>query len=171
MGGSAGSFFSLLIVGAVSIWFLLKVLRAPLMSKCEGCGTKVSGVATKLTKVQGRYLCPRCAVRPTADLRMQCNTCHNKVSGPETKGSTPVEIALYFFGFAPGVVYSVWRRSGPQNVCPVCHSPSLIPASEIKLNEPKRDEIECPFCAEMILAKANICKHCGKSVRITSASL
>ena len=26
-----------------------------------------------------------------------------------------------------------------------------------------RDEIDCPWCAEKILAKAKICKHCGKN--------
>jgi hypothetical protein len=31
-----------------------------------------------------------------------------------------------------------------------------------------RDEIECPFCAEMILRKAKICKHCGADVTDTS---
>jgi len=29
---------------------------------------------------------------------------------------------------------------------------------------PARAERECPYCAEMILAKAKICKHCGKEV-------
>ncbi len=27
-----------------------------------------------------------------------------------------------------------------------------------------RDERECPFCAELILAKARVCKHCGRDV-------
>jgi uncharacterized membrane protein YdbT with pleckstrin-like domain len=34
--------------------------------------------------------------------------------------------------------------------------PVVAPAARI--------ERECPFCAEMILAKAKICKHCGKEV-------
>ncbi len=29
---------------------------------------------------------------------------------------------------------------------------------------PPRVERECPYCAELILAKAKICKHCGKEV-------
>jgi uncharacterized membrane protein YdbT with pleckstrin-like domain len=28
-----------------------------------------------------------------------------------------------------------------------------------------RDEIECPFCAELILSKAKVCKHCGRELR------
>ncbi len=27
-----------------------------------------------------------------------------------------------------------------------------------------RDERECPYCAERILVKANVCKHCGRDV-------
>ena len=27
-----------------------------------------------------------------------------------------------------------------------------------------RDERECPFCAELILKKARVCKHCGREV-------
>lgn len=27
-----------------------------------------------------------------------------------------------------------------------------------------RDERECPFCAELILSKAKVCKHCGRDV-------
>jgi ribosomal protein L37AE/L43A len=29
------------------------------------------------------------------------------------------------------------------------------------VREPTRDEINCPQCAEKILAKAKVCKHCG----------
>jgi hypothetical protein len=27
-----------------------------------------------------------------------------------------------------------------------------------------REERECPFCAELILKKAKVCKHCGRDV-------
>jgi len=27
-----------------------------------------------------------------------------------------------------------------------------------------REERECPFCAELILKKARVCKHCGRDV-------
>jgi uncharacterized membrane protein YdbT with pleckstrin-like domain len=30
--------------------------------------------------------------------------------------------------------------------------------------EPSRVERECPFCAERILARARVCKHCGRDV-------
>lgn len=29
---------------------------------------------------------------------------------------------------------------------------------------PMRDERDCPFCAEPILKKARVCKHCGRDV-------
>ena len=29
---------------------------------------------------------------------------------------------------------------------------------------PPREERECPFCAEPILKKARVCKHCGRDV-------
>ena len=32
-----------------------------------------------------------------------------------------------------------------------------------------RVERECPFCAELILAKARVCKHCGKEVEPVDA--
>ena len=32
-----------------------------------------------------------------------------------------------------------------------------------------REERECPYCAESILAKARMCKHCGKEVQPLSA--
>ncbi len=32
-----------------------------------------------------------------------------------------------------------------------------------------RDERECPFCAELILKKARVCKHCGRDVAAVTA--
>ena len=29
---------------------------------------------------------------------------------------------------------------------------------------PRRDERECQHCGEMVLAKANVCKHCGRDL-------
>lgn len=28
----------------------------------------------------------------------------------------------------------------------------------------KRDEVECPFCAELVLRKALVCKHCNSGL-------
>ncbi|MGZ5459582.1 MAG: hypothetical protein ACXW5U_10965 [Thermoanaerobaculia bacterium] len=40
--------------------------------------------------------------------------------------------------------------------------PTVTPASAA----PVRDERECPFCAELILKKARVCKHCGRDVPV-----
>src|SRR5687767_11939154 len=32
-----------------------------------------------------------------------------------------------------------------------------------------RDERECPYCAELILKKARVCKHCDREVEAVSA--
>lgn len=40
---------------------------------------------------------------------------------------------------------------------------AVAPASAYALKEP-REERECPFCAERILVKAKVCKHCGRDV-------
>lgn len=38
------------------------------------------------------------------------------------------------------------------------------PAVEPAIVVPMREERECPFCAERILKKARVCKHCGRDV-------
>jgi len=82
------------------------------------------------------------------------------------KGNGWIELVLYLFYIIPGIIYSIWRRSGEPNVCPLCKAAGLVPVSAAKPNASAelRDEIECPSCAEMILAKAKICKHCGMDV-------
>jgi DNA-directed RNA polymerase subunit RPC12/RpoP len=121
---------------------------------------------------------------------LYCNSCHNITRLPQMKGNGWIELVLYLCYFIPGVIYSIWRRSGEPNVCPLCKAAGLIPASAAKPNasdelngQPHcsellpvdnaeksnasaelRDEIECPSCAEKILAKAKICKHCGGDV-------
>jgi hypothetical protein len=38
------------------------------------------------------------------------------------------------------------------------------PAPPEQQQPPVREERECPFCAEPILKKAKVCKHCGRDV-------
>lgn len=47
------------------------------------------------------------------------------------------------------------NAAAPQTV-----QPPPIPADVA----PVRDERDCPFCAEPILKKARVCKHCGRDV-------
>lgn len=43
-------------------------------------------------------------------------------------GSGWIELILWFCYLIPGVIYSLWRRSGAnQHVCPVCRTPNMIP--------------------------------------------
>ena len=44
----------------------------------------------------------------------------------------------------------------------------LEEADDIRALAP-RDERECPYCAEMILKKARVCKHCGRDVEPVTA--
>lgn len=101
-----------------------------------------------------------------------CNHCHNFTNEALKKGNGWIELVLYFFYIIPGVIYSIWRRSGPPPVCPLCKAASLVPAAVAKpialRDGAQRDEVDCPFCAEPILAKAMVCKHCGKQVRVTA---
>lgn len=146
----------------------------PLKTACDGCGQGVVGLTTKLTKVGERYLCPQCAANPAGVPRYYCNSCHNNTATALKKGSGWIELVLYLFYIVPGIIYSIWRRSGAPTVCPVCRKSALVPSALAKPHAPvpsteRRDEVDCPFCAERILARANVCKHCGKQVRALAA--
>ena len=150
-----------------------------LKSTCDACGKFVVVGGLIKDKASGRYLCSTCAENPTGKMLFYCNSCHNSSARAVMKGNGWIELILYFVYIIPGILYSIWRRSGQPNICPICNAPALVPISAAKPSptlatspapsesqiEP-RAEIECPFCAEKILAKAKFCKHCGKEVRI-----
>ena len=53
--------------------------------------------------------------------------------------------------------------------CPACQQTypedfDSCPRDGSRLVPESRDERECPYCAEMILKKAHVCKHCGRDV-------
>ena len=101
---------------------------------------------------------------------LYCTSCKKIISdSPKRKGSGWIEVVLWLCYIFPGLIYSIWRRSGDPSVCPCCKKETLIPRSYTKpadsWSEPeKRNQIECSWCAELILSKAKICKHCGKDV-------
>jgi len=46
----------------------------------------------------------------------------------KAKGSFAVEVILWLLFLLPGIVYSVWRMSSKQKVCPKCGNTNMIPA-------------------------------------------
>jgi|GEM_PF-1908842 len=110
-------------------------------------------------------------VKPNQPI-FQCTSCGFITSTPLQKGQKWLEIVLWLLYILPGLVYSIWRRNGGGTVCPNCKHETLIPYnpdasldSREKSEAVQRQEIECSWCAEPILEKAKICKHCGKETK------
>lgn len=99
-------------------------------------------------------------MQPESDMpRYFCTQCHTYSNTAKMKGNGWIEALLYLFYILPGVIYSVWRRSGQPNACPTCGHAALIPASA---REPSPDtHVRCPDCAELVRREARKCKHCG----------
>lgn len=96
---------------------------------------------------------------PSGSMRYYCTQCHTHTNTAKMKGNGWIELVLYFFYILPGVIYSIWRRSGKPNGCPTCGHAALIPAG---LNEPTAEtHVKCPDCAELVRREARKCKHCG----------
>lgn len=125
--------------------------------------------------------------QPLNQARYFCNSCQNYTATAKMRGSGWIELGCYLIFFWPGILYSIWRRQGTPNVCPLCRQEGLVPAQAavpgyatppgyaqapmgaVAPAAPViRNEIECPSCAEPILAKAKVCKHCGNPVAIVS---
>jgi hypothetical protein len=62
------------------------------------------------------------------DLLDYCPNC-GSVGYPRLRklGSTWVEVLLWLSFLLPGIVYSIWRASSKQLVCPKCEYPGTIP--------------------------------------------
>lgn len=60
--------------------------------------------------------------------KMFCPNCFN-IGKPkiQTKGSIIIEIILWLMFIIPGVIYSIWRLTTRQSVCPTCKQPGMIP--------------------------------------------
>lgn len=70
---------------------------------------------------------------PVGDYKMYCTTCGiSSVPERPKKGHWLIELVLYFFYIVPGIVYSVWRRSGLKNRCPNCGAETMIPLTSPK---------------------------------------
>ncbi len=57
-----------------------------------------------------------------------CKSC-GFVGKPKTytKGSIFIEIILWLFLIVPGLVYTIWRLTTREKVCPKCGSRDIIP--------------------------------------------
>jgi hypothetical protein len=62
-----------------------------------------------------------------------CPNC-GTVSAPikRVKGSFAIELLLWFCFLVPGLIYSVWRLTTKDSVCPSCGAPNMIPADSPK---------------------------------------
>ena len=61
---------------------------------------------------------------------LHCMDCGEEFDQPSGawRGNGWIELVLYLFWILPGVVYSIWRRSGkPQWQCPSCGSRRTVP--------------------------------------------
>ena len=57
-----------------------------------------------------------------------CSNCgYMGLSKTLTKGSFLIEVILWLFFIIPGLIYSIWRISSRQGVCPSCQYPNMIP--------------------------------------------
>ena len=43
------------------------------------------------------------------------------------KGSFWIELILWLTFLVPGLIYSVWRLTSKEEICPECERPSMIP--------------------------------------------
>ena len=94
----------------------------------------------------------------------QCTKCHKTCDAGIMAGSGWIELILWFCYIIPGLIYTIWRRSGEPTVCPHCKTNSLNPYENKNTSFAVRNEVSCEWCAEPILANAKICKHCKKEV-------
>lgn len=124
-----------------------------LTTSCDGCGRTVLGITTSLKQVNGRNLCPTCAANPDAIARYYCQACNAYYPNKGLKGNGWIEAILYLLYIIPGIIYSIWRRSGA-GVCPKCKSANLISADA-------GTHVRCPECKELVLRDASRCRHCG----------
>lgn len=68
------------------------------------------------------------AAKKTCVAKYICTTCGTSANPiTHTKGSLAIELILWLFLLIPGLIYSVWRLTSKEQVCPSCKKPSMIP--------------------------------------------
>lgn len=128
-----------------------------LRCSCDACGRLVLGIFTRLKLENGRYLCPECVGSPIDGARFYCATCKTFSARCASKGSGWIELVLYFFWIVPGILYSLWRRTGRTRSCPRCGAGTIL---DLKAGGYRR----CPACLDLIPAGASKCSHCGTGI-------
>lgn len=138
-------------------------------STCQSCRKFVSGDFVTLTELEGKYFCSAChkqamsakdhetqreQARKYASRQYYCTACRTYFPGAALRGSGWIEFVLWVAALVPGLIYSIWRRSGDKRVCQKCRSPAIIAAAD-------GTHVCCPDCAELVLSEAIKCKHCG----------
>jgi len=71
-----------------------------------------------------------------ATKEMICLTC-GYVGKPitKTKGGCLIELTLWLFMILPGILYSLWRLTSKEKVCPSCEKATMIPTTTPKGKE------------------------------------
>ena len=67
---------------------------------------------------------------------LYCQHC-GAVAAPKkvTKGSFLIEIFLWLMLIVPGLIYSLWRLTTKEKVCPRCGAPNMIPIDSPRARE------------------------------------
>lgn len=159
---------------------------------CARCNRSPVGIHATVRTIAGKGYCLGCAIAledegqfsapasgPAAQFQSRtssaspyyyCTQCHTHTNTAKMKGNGWIEVLLYLFYILPGVIYSVWRRSGMPNGCPTCGHATLIPAGAVESRREKliavgvvgpETHVKCPDCAEFVRREARKCKHCG----------
>lgn len=61
---------------------------------------------------------------------MICTTCgYVRNNEGSIKGNILIELILWCMFLLPGIIYSIYRSSSKQKVCPQCKNPTMIPVT------------------------------------------
>lgn len=68
--------------------------------------------------------------------QMFCQNC-GSIGVPKTrvKGSFLIEVVLWLAFIVPGILYSLWRLTTKERVCPQCAAPNMIPVTSPKAKQ------------------------------------
>lgn len=59
-----------------------------------------------------------------------CASCGSRSEGiSRTRGSFWIELVLWLCFILPGLIYSIWRLTTKERVCPQCGAPGLVPTN------------------------------------------